>query len=626
MYLFRGRKLLYGFLWISLIALYLVVPIRHLEHYAWNYDEGPQLQAAALASRGHPLYAQTVLNKPPLLVWVLQLGFVVGSTNIATARLAILIMTTIGFVALGMLAELWWGKGAGPAAMAILLMVPEVVVRAAVVMNELPAMSIALVALLAATLYRRTCRNLWLVVSALAYAAVLGVHPLLVFVCVPVALILASPGSKEPFDMVRVAYTLVLFSIIAGGALVAMLLIIDLPGFIQWVYRFNACAARDLGLHQYIGEYAEAHQVLIIEAAGSCVLLFLSARRRFWVGTTVVWLAATLGYFYFLRPLWEHYLILLLYPLVVVVGGGVGMAVRWSIVRWRQRVSRSVWRWAFAGLIFLGLLLLIHQRCNQQLEWPSWTPEHAAVRAYMEKQVGPGEFIVSDAPFLAFASGYSVPPNLTDTSWKRISSGHLHPGEMIAADWEYDVNFIVLDFVKGRFFIFPSFVKSIEAITTAPPVCFGSLCVYSVRSYHPAEATFGEVVRLRGYMPTEETSLCPGDTLDVTLLWESMAPIEEELLVSVHLVDEAGSLAGAHDGPPLMGLAPTKDWPTGIILPDPHLVALDANLPPGKYYITVGVYPQCCPGRLTALDTIGERYTDGRFILAEIELSDCGTR
>ena len=144
-----GEQVLWGVAWLALLAAYISAPPGHLNSYAYDYDEGPQLQAAALANAGHPLYAEVVINKPPLLTWLLQLAFRLGATSIPTARLAMLLVTVVGFVALGLLSEQWWGRWSGIAAMLLLLILPDTSVRATAVTNDLPAMAAALVALVA---------------------------------------------------------------------------------------------------------------------------------------------------------------------------------------------------------------------------------------------------------------------------------------------------------------------------------------------------------------------------------------------------------------------------------------------------------------------------------------------
>ena len=100
---------LYRFCWLALLLAPLLLTLPHLNDFAWNYDEGPLLQTAALANEGFPLYTEIVFNKPPLLIWWLQLAFLLGGTAVATARFAILLLNLAGLAALGWRpATAWW--------------------------------------------------------------------------------------------------------------------------------------------------------------------------------------------------------------------------------------------------------------------------------------------------------------------------------------------------------------------------------------------------------------------------------------------------------------------------------------------------------------------------------------
>ena len=59
---------------LLLLALYIFIALLHIEDYTWNYDEGVLLQTAALNHQGYPLFSETVINKPPLLIWWVQLS------------------------------------------------------------------------------------------------------------------------------------------------------------------------------------------------------------------------------------------------------------------------------------------------------------------------------------------------------------------------------------------------------------------------------------------------------------------------------------------------------------------------------------------------------------------------
>lgn len=613
---------IYWLLWAALTAAYLAGPIAHLSDYVWDYDEGPQMQAAALAHRGYPLYSEVVLNKPPLLTWFLQLAFCLGGTTLPTARMAVLGVTVVGFVVLGLLAEQWWGRWAGPAAMVLFLTLPEVPVRAAVVMNDLPAMSAALAALTTATLFRRTGRRSWLVACAVAYVAVLGLHPLFFFILIPTALLLLTAE-----DARARWHNLLFFGLIVAGGIALGLFLVDWRELIHWVYEYNV-AGRELlplrGAWTQIVRYLSAHWPLVGPAVVGGGVLLITPSRRFWAGVVVVWFLTTVTAFLSWQSVWFHYLLFLLYPLVVTAGGGIATVGRWLI---GQKGSTVWWRRGLAVLMLVIMLPLIVKRITTPLEWRPWPAEQWEARAFLEQQGTERDFIVSDDQFLAFAAGYLVPPSLADTSHKRITAGYLQTEDVIGALLRYKAHFLV--FGTGRFSrLYPLARWTREAAFERHD--FGPIRVYRldfpVGPTHPLDSYLGGAIRLRGYTIAGEDALRAGGAMTVTLFWESVAPVEEDFTVFVHLLDAAGRLAGQHDSPPLQGWYPTSRWTPGVLVPDPHPVTLSTGLVPGRYRLLVGMYRRPSIERLPATRPDGSRWPDDCIMLTEIAVTPFGRK
>nr|MBK7067186.1 hypothetical protein [Deltaproteobacteria bacterium] len=128
-------------LWTSLALAWCLPALRHLRDDAWDYDEGPLLQAAALARDGARLPPEVSLNKPPVFIWILRAGFALGRPDVASARLSVLAVTLAGFLSLGILGDALFGSPSGLCALALLLCVEELLPRAGVVMPDLPALS-----------------------------------------------------------------------------------------------------------------------------------------------------------------------------------------------------------------------------------------------------------------------------------------------------------------------------------------------------------------------------------------------------------------------------------------------------------------------------------------------------
>ncbi len=613
----RISRMVWAALWLALIAFYLIAPLRHLDGYAWDYDEGPYLQAAALAFQGHPLYAKVVLNKLPYLTWLLESSFALGGMTLTTARLAVLLLTLVGFVSLGIVAELWWGEGAGPAAMLLYLLIPESAVRAAVVMNDLPAMSAALVALVAATLFRRDRRFGWLLTSAIACVFAVGLHPLLLFMGLPMVWVLSAPEPRAPFDLRQLVRVMSVFGLTGLIVIAGTLLLVDDPGLVRWVYAYNAVSAQQevmeaAAVWEYIRDYLLAHWVLVAIACGGSLLI----RRRFWLGLSLIWAFLTWMTLYLYRPLWEHYLIFLLYPLVVLAGGGVATALRWGLQADRHPLARR----SVAGFFACLTLLFGFQKFSAPSGWPAWPAGHAEAYAYIAQADAPGTFVISDNQFLAFAHRYLTPPALTDTSFKRIRNDYLEIGEVVQVIRDYQVKFLVLDHAAGRFYHFYEFMQGIEAISD-PPRCFATFCVYRVRPVEPATATLGDAVRLVGYTLTPAGIVHSGETLTVTLYWESSAPLGADLSVFTHVLDANGALVAQHDGPPLLGSAPTSTWRAGMVIPDPHPIVISADVAPSIYNIAVGMYHWPSGERLPALNAAGEWWRDDRITLTSVTVA-----
>ncbi len=81
----------------------------------------------------------------------------------------------------------------------------------------------------------------------------------------------------------------------------------------------------------------------------------------------------------------------------------------------------------------------------------------------------------------------------------------------------------------------------------------------------------------------------PGDALHVTLWWRADTPITAQYNTSLRVVAADGQTVAQNDGPPARGLIPTNlffDAPR----PDPKLVALPDDLPPGRYRLDVAAY------------------------------------
>jgi len=121
------------------------------------------------------------------------------------------------------------------------------------------------------------------------------------------------------------------------------------------------------------------------------------------------------------------------------------------------------------------------------------------------------------------------------------------------------------------------------------------------------DARFGDKLVLEGYtmaqrggamtetqaMPCQaHQSLClrPGDTLQVTLFWEALAPMDVDYTIFLHLRNSQGETVAQRDSQPFDGLYPTSQWRVGEEVAQPLDVNLPLDLTPGPYALHMGLY------------------------------------
>ena len=71
----------------------------------------------------------------------------------------------------------------------------------------------------------------------------------------------------------------------------------------------------------------------------------------------------------------------------------------------------------------------------------------------------------------------------------------------------------------------------------------------------------------------------PGETADVTVVWQALAPMRDDYSVFVHLVNEEGLTIAQADTMPGGGLRPTSEWSAGETRAERYAV----TIPPAAY-------------------------------------------
>ncbi len=107
----------------------------------------------------------------------------------------------------------------------------------------------------------------------------------------------------------------------------------------------------------------------------------------------------------------------------------------------------------------------------------------------------------------------------------------------------------------------------------------------------PADLTYGENIRLLGFQLPNGLDYEPGQTLELSLLWQSDKALQRDYTVAFFVVDaDSQPIAQGHDSAPQAGFAPTSAWPANTPVWDHRALRLPSAAAPGEYRIWIALY------------------------------------
>ncbi len=119
----------------------------------------------------------------------------------------------------------------------------------------------------------------------------------------------------------------------------------------------------------------------------------------------------------------------------------------------------------------------------------------------------------------------------------------------------------------------------------------------------PTNINFGEQIELSAFGYDTDMFL-PGETVQVTLAWQTLMPPARNYLVKFRLIENTGNLAWEWAGRiPVGDMFPTAAWQPGQIVTDYHTLPLDYSLVPGEYTLQVGLFPAFSEAGLAVNDS-----------------------
>ncbi|MEN6480328.1 MAG: glycosyltransferase family 39 protein [Anaerolineales bacterium] len=597
---------------VALLVLgYVALVSRGLGFFAWHDDEGVFALTAKALYDGQALYRDVWFNYPPGYAQYLALLYRLFGYSLTVARVGSLLAGLLTLGAVGLMARRVWGAGAALGAMLLLATVPHFVVVSSAALAEVPALGLATLGVALAVIYLQRGRWPWLVGSGLALALALLIKP-------TVWPALAAPAlaivwvARRPGPIIRQG---LLFAAAVAVPLAGDVLLHEPALFVHqlWVtYHQSREAfplalgenARSLAEYLFADKYGLSHVSLLALAGLGLAASWRERRGEAWLLSS--WLVLCLVSLLTHTPLYRHHQVLLLPPLAVLAGGGLGVAAR------ALRHGGIGWRQLGSGLLLAWLLVELRGGAwaalatVQTAEADALDVSQQAV-TYLAAHTEPGDLVLTDAPILAIHAERAVPIEAINTSRMRLYTHELTDQQLIDLARQQAPAAIVFwekkldsadDFASWVACQYDQAVAYDERHRIYTPRTPSPLPASLQRLDQPfAEADGAEPIVLLGYAWQNE-AVAAGESLALTLYWQATGRPASDYKVFVHVLDRDGALIAQEDARPRQWLCPTYVWQPGERIDDPHTIAITTLGAGGPYTVQIGLYDGYTGARL----------------------------
>lgn len=132
------------------------------------------------------------------------------------------------------------------------------------------------------------------------------------------------------------------------------------------------------------------------------------------------------------------------------------------------------------------------------------------------------------------------------------------------------------------------------------------------------DITFEDKAKLLG-IDVSPSQTAPGGSIQLSLFWKSLAPMDRDYSIGIHLLDPSMKVIGARDSYPGHGMYPTSLWKVGEVFRDEYWVPVAGDAAaPSVAQIQVALYDRTDHTDLDSVDASGLSITPlvGRFKVA----------
>jgi hypothetical protein len=456
----RGMRTLAWNLFIPVIFIVIVMfffPARG--SFQFSLDEGIDLMKSALVEKGYSLYEQVWNDQAPISTYIFAVEIRFFGNRVGVARFTMLLFASLLLWSAFKYLELVFGKWQAVLGAVLIFLLPRFLVLSTAVLIGLPAISLALLALLVTVYWHRNYNPWLLVLSAGLMALSVFIKLFTLFVAPILAggiLLDAYLRFKEQRAWFKTITPVLLWGIIFAG--VSAIFVFGVIG-IQYLPQVlndhvEASSTSAFAGYQYTLLYVLTPAVPVL-LLGGLGLIFALKQKKWLALYLAAWAAAAFLLFVNHRPVWDHHQLLITIPAAMLAA----VAVYEALLKIKA-ILRQQFQFDFQGILVLaaviGIFILVFRwRTPETIRLLALPPQLSATDlglrplelkflTEMEKYRDQTHWVVTDLAMYPFRLGLLVPPEIAVFSNKRIETGNLTEAQLLEVIKEYNPEQILL--------------------------------------------------------------------------------------------------------------------------------------------------------------------------------------